>query len=64
VGLLALILYRGAVVVGSETALLQLGARLEGLDAPVLALDLGVGARQKERDVRCYLIAEGGLCRG
>lgn len=41
--------------------MLQLGARLERLDAAVLALYLRVRPREQQRDVRADLVAEGGL---
>lgn len=54
----------GGVVGTGETALLQLGSGLEGLDATLLALDLRVGAGEQQGDVRTDVVAEGGLCRG
>lgn len=44
-----------------EAALLQLAPRLERLDAPLLALDLGVGAGEEEGDVWADVVAQGGF---
>lgn len=62
-GLLVGVLGRGGggVVGAGETALLQLGAGLEGFDAALLTLDLGVGAGQEQGDVGADVVAEGGL---
>lgn len=58
--MVVVIVPRGSVY----AALLQLGARLQCLDAAVLALDLGVCAREEEGYVGTYLVAEGGFCGG
>lgn len=50
-----------AVAVGGQAAVLQLRAGFEGLYAPLLALNLRVGAGEEERDVRADLVAERGL---
>lgn len=44
-----------------QAALLQLGARLEGLDAAVDAVDVGVGAVEEDRDGGADFVAEGCL---
>lgn len=49
---------------GVDAALLELGARLQGLYAAVLTLNLSVGAGEEEGYVGAYLVAEGCFCGG
>lgn len=47
-----------------QAPLLQLGPRLERVDAPLRARDVGVGAVQQHRDGRADLVAQGGFGEG
>lgn len=50
-----------ATAAGRQAALLQVGPRLQRLDAPLDAVDVGVGAVEQDGDGGADLVAQGGL---